>query len=76
MLCYGRKPYKGIHSENNKERGDFPCSFAYLMFVGVYTCVAWWQTQDAEDVAVVGTKVCTTCVDVSVAKIRIEFFSC
>ena len=33
----------------------------YLV-AGVYTCVAWWQTQDAEDVAVVGTKVCTACV--------------
>ena len=41
-------------------------SFACLNIVGVYTCVAWWQTQDAEDVAVVGTKVCTACVDVPI----------
>ena len=43
---------------------DISFSFAYLNFVGVYTCVAWWQTQDAEDVAVVGTKVCTACIHV------------
>ena len=30
---------------------------AFFVFVGVYTAVAWWQTQDGEDVAVVGTKV-------------------
>ena len=35
-----------------------------ILVVGVYTCVAWWQTQDAEDVAVVGTKVCTASVHV------------
>ena len=54
----------------------FLFSFAYLNFVGVYTCVAWWQTQDAEDVAVVGTKVCTTRVHVPIVSIHVEFSPC